>query len=296
MQKIVPHLWYDKEAEEAVRLYVDLFDNAKLTYSTIVPDTPSGDAQSVVFTLSGQDFMAISAGPFFKFNPSISLMVRCESQKEVKDKWDVLSLKGEVLMPLGEYPFNPYYGWVQDRYGLSWQLMLGDETGTTQKITPNLLFSGSANGKAEEAINFYVEVFEDSKAGFISRYKQGEAQSEKARINYADFTLRGMNFSAMDNGYDVDYTFSEAFSLIVYCKDQTEIDFYWYKLSAVPQAEQCGWLKDKFGVSWQIIPYELDEMMMDASQEKVKRVTKAFLEMKKLDLQALRNAFAGTVG
>ncbi len=293
MQKIVPHLWYDKEAKEAALFYIGLFDGSKVLNTTVLENTPSGDAEMLSFELAGQQFMAISAGPYFKFNPSISLMVACYSVEEVNTKWKALIDGGTELMPLGEYPFSKWYGWVQDRYGLSWQLMLTDNGEAARKITPNFLFSKDACGKAEEAVKYYTEVFEDSAIGLISRYGEGEAASPKAKVNYAAFKLGGMDFSAMDNGFDVDFTFNEAFSLVVNCKDQKEIDYFWDKLSAVPEAEQCGWVQDKFGVSWQIVPEDMDAVLFNGSKEEIRRVTEAFLKMKKFDLEALERARLG---
>jgi predicted 3-demethylubiquinone-9 3-methyltransferase (glyoxalase superfamily) len=153
MQKITPHLWFDKEAIEAADFYVSLFPNSKVTNVTALHDTPSGDVNVVSFELSGQPFMAISAGPLFKFNPSVSFIVNCDTQEE--------------------------------------------------------------------------------------------------------------------------------------------IDYYWGKLSAVPEAEQCGWLKDKYGVSWQIVPTEMNEMMKNGSREQIDRVTQAFLPMKKFDIAKLKEAYEG---
>jgi predicted 3-demethylubiquinone-9 3-methyltransferase (glyoxalase superfamily) len=293
MQKIIPHLWFDKEAKEAAMFYTSLFDQSKLLSETVIGDTPSGDTEIINFELAGQQFAAISAGPYFTFNPSISLMVACNSTEEVNTKWKALSEGGTELMPLGEYPFSKWYGWIQDRYGLSWQLMLVDSGQAVQKITPNLLFSNDACGKAEEAVKYYVEVFENSEPGMISRYGNDEAQSSKAQVNYAAFKLCGVDFSAMDNAFDVDFTFNEAFSLIVNCNDQKEIDYYWDKLSAVPEAEQCGWVKDQFGVSWQIVPSNMDEILLSGTKEEIQRVTEAFLKMKKFDLKSLEQARLG---
>jgi predicted 3-demethylubiquinone-9 3-methyltransferase (glyoxalase superfamily) len=293
MQKIVSHLWYDKEAKEAALFYMSLFDQSNLINATVLENTPSGDAEVVNFELAGQSFSAISAGPFFKFNPSISLMVACTTVEEVNTKWKALSEGGMELMPLGEYPFSKWYGWTQDRYGLSWQLMLVEEAQGVQKITPNLLFSNIACGKAEEAIKYYTEVFEDSEITMVSKYADGEAMTSKAKVNYAAFKLSGIAFSAMDNAFDVDYNFNEAFSIMVNCKDQEEIDYFWDKLSAVPEAEQCGWLKDKFGVSWQIVPSNLNDLLSHGSKDEIQRVTEAFLKMKKFDLEALERARLG---
>ena len=293
MQKIIPHLWYDKEAKEAALFYISLFDQSKLSNVTVLENTPSGNTEIVNFELAGQQFQAISAGPYFRFNQSISLMVACDSIEEVNTKWEALVKGGSELMPLGEYPFSKRYGWVQDRYGLTWQLILLDSGQAVQKITPNLLFSNDACGRAEEAMKYYTEVFGDSEVVMINRYEAGEAQSAKAKVIYGTFKLCGVDFSAMDNAFDVDFSFNEAFSLIVNCKDQKEIDYFWDKLSAVPEAEQCGWVKDKFGVSWQIVPENMDDILFHGSREEVQRVTEAFLKMKKFDLAALEKARLG---
>jgi predicted 3-demethylubiquinone-9 3-methyltransferase (glyoxalase superfamily) len=153
MKKITPHLWFDTEAKEAVDFYVSVFPNSKITQSKIIRDTPSGDCDIVSFELNDQPFMAISAGPLFKFNESISFIIPCESQEE--------------------------------------------------------------------------------------------------------------------------------------------IDYYWEKLSAVPESEQCGWLKDKYGVSWQVVPIAMDEMMKQGTPDQIDRVTQAFLKMKKFDIKKLEEAFNG---
>lgn len=153
MQKIIPHLWFDKEAKEAANFYVSIFPNSKINSIKTLHNTPSGDADVVSFELNGQPFMAISAGPYFKFNEAISFMVNCEDQKE--------------------------------------------------------------------------------------------------------------------------------------------IDYYWEKLSAVPESEQCGWLKDKYGVSWQIAPEAMQKMMEKGTAEQIDRVTQAFLPMKKFNIEALEKAYKG---
>jgi predicted 3-demethylubiquinone-9 3-methyltransferase (glyoxalase superfamily) len=133
---IVPHLWFDRQAKEAALFYTGIFENSRLIGATVLEDTPSGDAESVHFELAGQPFEAISAGPEFQLNPSISLMVACATPEEVDAKWHALADGGVALMELGEYPFSRRYGWIQDRYGLSWQLMLVDDV-PEQKITPS---------------------------------------------------------------------------------------------------------------------------------------------------------------
>jgi predicted 3-demethylubiquinone-9 3-methyltransferase (glyoxalase superfamily) len=154
MKPITPHLWFDKEAKQAAEFYVSIFPNSEITHASTIKNTPSGDCDVVSFKLNGQPFMAISAGPLFKFNESISFVIPCESQQE--------------------------------------------------------------------------------------------------------------------------------------------IDYYWEKLSADPQAGQCGWLKDKYGLSWQVTPTALGELMSRGDPARTARVTQAFLKMKKFDIAALKRAYEGT--
>ena len=293
MKQIVPHLWFDKEAKEAAEFYTRLFPDSRINSSHILQDTPSGDAETVDFTLAGQPFEAISAGPVFQFNPSISLMVACRTAEEVDTLYHALSDGGVDLMPLGEYPFSHRYSWVQDRYGLSWQLMLVEGEPPAQKIAPHLLFAGAAKGKAAQAVAFYREVFGDTGAGTPPSDAAPKADANDPAAAVLHFTLLGQRFSAMDHGFDDNLPFTEAFSLIVYCDTQKEIDDYWSKLSHVPEAEACGWLKDAFGVSWQIVPRQLGEMMATGTDEQIQRVVSAFLPMKKFTIATLEKAFAG---
>lgn len=292
MQKIVTHLWYDKEAKEAANFYTSLFDNSKITSVSTITGTPSGDCDIVNFTLAGQDFMAISAGPYFKFNPSISLSVVCESEDEIKTLWDKLNEGGKVLMEYNTYPWADKYGWVADKYGLTWQLSWKEGNKANQKITPSLMFTQDLSGKAKEAMQFYTSIFPDSKIENEMLYGKDDGDTE-GFVKHATFVLAGQYFSAMDSSGPHEFKFNEAVSLIVHCKDQEEIDYYWEKLSAVPESEQCGWLKDTFGVSWQIVPVEMNEMMQTKDKEKLDRVTKAFLQMKKFDIAELKRAYNG---
>lgn len=293
MQRIVPHLWFDKEAMEAAVFYTGLFERSGVKGSTIIEDTPSGNAEIVSFTLAGLDFEAISAGPYFKFNPSINLIAKSGSKREIKRLWEELTKEGAELMPLDEYPFCELYAWVEDRYGLTWQLMYIKDLAEKHSIIPGMLFSDEACGMAEEAINFYLEVFGNSSLNFISKYNSEEAPDPRAKVNYSEFTLDGFEMVAMDNAMGADFNFNEAFSLIIKCKDQRELDYYWDRLSADPEAEQCGWIKDKFGVSWQIVPENMEELLFGGTPEEKRRVTQAFLQMKKFDIHELEKARLG---
>ncbi|MBW3663363.1 MAG: VOC family protein [Actinobacteria bacterium] len=294
MPQLTPHLWFDNQAVEAAEFYVDTFPDSKITDVTVLHDTPSGDAESVSFELFGQPFMAISAGPLFTFNPSISFLVACHSIEEVDAFWDRLAEGGTPLMELGSYPFSDRYGWVEDRYGLSWQVMYDAAGQAGRRITPTLMFTGDVSGKAEEAITFYASLFPDSEVGDIARYGDDEEPDAEGTVKFAGFTLNGQSFAAMDSARVDDAGFNEAISIMVGCEDQDEVDRYWDSLSAVPESEQCGWLKDRYGLSWQIVPDVMGEMLTSGSEEQTRRVTEAFLPMKKLDIATLQRAYDGT--
>jgi len=303
MQKIKPHLWFDKEAKEAAKFYCDVFPESKVQHVSVIKNTPSGDCDLVSFSLWGKEFMAISAGPEFKFNTSISFMVNFdplffngskeEAIKMLDKIWNNLSDGGKPLMPLDKYPFSERYGWVQDKYGVSWQLILTDPKGEQRPtIMPSLMFVNDNAGHAEEAIHHYLGIFRDSKIGEVHRYGDNQSPDKSGTVMFADFKLEGEWFAAMDSARDHQFNFNEAISLLVECDSQSEIDHYW-QLSADPTAEQCGWVKDKFGLSWQINSSKLDEMLADRDPARVARVTQAFLRMKKFDVAELEEAYAG---
>ena len=196
-------------------------------------------------------------------------------------------------MPLSSYPFSERYGWLQDRYGLSWQVMFMGDRPVKQRIIPTLMFVGQLAGKTEEAIQFYTSVFHNSGVGHILRYGKDDQPDKEGTVKHAGFSLEGIEFAAMDSAHNHQFTFNEAISLEVRCENQEEIDYYWSKLSANPKDEQCGWLKDKYTVSWQVVPTILKKMLQDSDPKKVARVTEAFLKMKKFDIAALNRAYEG---
>jgi predicted 3-demethylubiquinone-9 3-methyltransferase (glyoxalase superfamily) len=301
MRTVTPHLWFDKEAKDAAKLYTSLIPNSKITSINTLHDTPSGDCDAVSFELSGQPFMAISAGPLFKFNPSVSFQLKCNTKAETDTIFEKLAEGGKVLMPLGSYPFSDRYGWLEDKYGLSWQVILTGEREMKQRIIPVLLFVGRVCGRTEEAANFYAEIFKNSPAGaqwsvnanILARYGRSEEPDREGTVRYASFTLCGQEFGAMDSAREHNFAFNEAISFIVLCDTQEEIDYFWERLSADPHAGQCGWLKDKYGLSWQITPSIMNEMLVGTDKDRTARVTKAFLKMKKFDIGALKRAYEG---
>lgn len=304
MQKIVPHLWFDKEAAEAAEFYASVFPDSRVTSITTMENTPSGDADMVIFELWNQKFMAISAGPLFKPNPSISFMVNFDplffdgSKEAAREKldsvWNQLSEGGNALMPIDKYPFSERYGWIQDKYGISWQLILTNPEGEPRPpIITSFLFVGDQCGKAEEALNFYCAVFKNSKLGSIHRYPEGHDPDKPGTVMFSDFKLEDSWFTAMDSAHKHNFNFNEAISIVINCEDQEEIDYFWQKLSAVRESEQCGWLKDRFGVSWQVSPIVLEEMMVNGTREEVDRLVQAFLPMKKIEIAPLLAAVEG---
>ncbi len=190
-------------------------------------------------------------------------------------------------MPYDKYEWSKKYGWLQDKFGVSWQLTLGKIEDVGQKFTPSLMFTGKQAGKAEKAIKYYTSVFGDSSVVAINRYTADDPDTE-GTIKHAQFKINNQVFMCMDSSLPHQFGFNEAVSLVVECDTQNEIDYFWEKLSAVPEAEQCGWLKDQFGVSWQIVPSVLKKLMSDPARSE--RVVQAFMKMKKFDIEALENA------
>jgi len=292
MQEITPFLWFDNNAEDGANFYVSLFGNSKVMHITRYGEAgpaPKGTVMTVKFQLEGQEFTALNGGPHFKFTPAVSFYVACETPQEIDELWRKLSEGGTILMELDKYPFSEKFGWVADRFGLSWQLNLAS---FPQRITPCLMFVGEQSGKAEEAMKSYVSLFKNSSIDRVERYTPGERGVE-GTVKHGVFSLEGQKFIAMDGGTDHPFTFTEAQSFVVNCKTQEEVDEFWEKLSEGGQESQCGWLKDKYGLSWQIVPTVLIEMLQDKDPEKAKRVMQAMLQMSKIDIPALQHAYDG---
>ena len=298
MQKITPFLWYDRQAEDAAKFYISVFKNSKIGSVTKYNEASanasgkqSGSVMTASFEIDGYSFTAINGGPVFKINPSISFFYYSKEEKEIDNLWKKLSDGGKSLMGLNKYDWSKKYGWVEDKFGLSWQLMLV-ENDIEQKIIPSLLFTGKVFGRANEAINYYTSIFKNAKVGNLYKYGTEALPDNPDALMYSDFTLEGNKFSAMDGAGEHDFQFNEAISFVVNCEDQKELDHFWDKLSegGDPKAQMCGWLKDKYGVSWQIVPSVLFKLMSHPDTARANRVTQAMLKMKKLDIAVLENA------
>lgn len=294
MQRVVPNFWFDHNAEEAVNFYLTVFKDSKILATMNYPKTAedgladfqkdfAGKVLTMEFEISGFRFTAINADSTFSPTPSTSFFYSCDTKEEADELWGKLIDGGKGLMELGEYPFSKYYGWVQDKFGYSWQLMLNNPEGDRRpKIVPSLLFTKENDGKAEEAMKFYASVFKDSEISTNLNHYTAEVPGMEGKISYADFKILGEWIAIMDGGQNHDFKFTPAVSLMVLCRDQEEIDNYWNALSANPEFEQCGWLQDKFGVNWQITPENMDELI------KKPGAYKKMMSMKKLDIAELQ--------
>ncbi|MBN1604522.1 MAG: VOC family protein [Chitinispirillaceae bacterium] len=274
MQKIVPNLWYNGNAKEAVDFYVSVFPDAKVIATSYYPKSKeegladfqlnmAGRVLSIDFEIMWFRFVAINAGPEFTPNPSISFFITLDSKEEIDALWGKLSGGGNPLMTPGKYPFSEYYGWVQDKYNVSWQLILNNPTGDWRpKVIPSLLFTQDKNGKAEAAVTFYTFVFKNAKNGLLVRRTEDDPVAKAGTLMFGDFAIENTWIAAIDGGQGHEFTFNEGVSLLIACKGQDEIDYYWEKLTEDGGEESiCGWLKDKYGVSWQVAPANMEELM-----------------------------------
>lgn len=282
-QKITPFLWFDHQAEEAANFYCSVFNNSKIEHIA-----RNGDHVMVAgFSLDGQKFSALNGGPMFRFDPSVSFFVVCETEAETESIWEKLIEGGVVMMPLDWYNWSEKYGFLKDRYGLCWQISLEKNGAAGDKFRPTLLFSGPQKGRGEAAVQFYTSLFEDSSIEDISFYEEGDP-GPIGTVKHAQFQLAGQTFKIMDNPTDQAFTFNEALSFVVNCSDQAEVDFFWNKLTADGGAEsRCGWLKDKFGLSWQIIPEALPRLLSDPDPVVAQKAMAAMLQMNKIEIDKL---------
>ena len=282
---IHPYLWYDGNAKTAAEFYCSLFPNSKIT-----TDTPL----VVNFNLDGQKFMGLNGGPTFKPNPSISFFVISESNDEINELYKQLSEGGMVMMPLDKYDWSEQYAFIQDRFGLSWQIMKGKYSDVNQKITPCFLFTDERFGKAEESVKFYTGIFPGSSVSGILLYQENEGAQVKGKVKHSQYIIDDKVFMAMDGAGEHKFGFNEAVSFVVECSNQEEVDYYWDKLTADGgQESMCAWLKDKFGVSWQIVPAKLGELIGSPDKEKAGRAMQAMLKMKKIIITDLQKAYDG---
>ncbi|BAU96333.1 3-demethylubiquinone-9 3-methyltransferase [Corynebacterium suranareeae] len=298
MQKIIPNIWCQGTADQAADFYLNAFSDfpggVEVLSTVTYPETGLFDFQepfagktlTVDLAIAGFRIILINAGEEFTPNASISLMMNFDAvrdphaRKHLDVVWERLLDGGTALMPVDKYPFSEYYGWVQDKYGVSWQLMLSSsESEPGPSVIPMLLFGGAAQNKAAEAQEYYVDVFPHSRLGDRAVYGQPTGPATAEALMFSQFQLDGQWIFAMDSGVDQDFSFNEGVSLMYESHGQEELDAMWDALSADPTAEACGWLKDKFGVSWQIVPDNMEELMASPG------AFEKLLSMKKIEIE-----------
>lgn len=291
MKAIAPHLWFNTDAEEAVRLYTSAFSDSTIKATTRYNETaskqsglPEGSVMTMSFQLAGQDFLALNGGPYYKFSPAVSFFVSCDDEAEVDAIWDRLTDGGVALMPRSAYPFSKYFGWLQDKFGVSWQL---NAVPRSQKIAPALMFVGDQHGNADPAMKFYVSLFPNSDVVSSERYGPGD-HGVDGTIKQAVFRLNGQEFMAMDSHFPHQFGFTGAISLLVNCETQEEIDALWAGFSEGGHEEQCGWIRDRYGVYWQVTPAMMGTYM--SNPKTAGAVMRELLTMKKIDMARLQAA------
>lgn len=276
---IYPCLTVKGKIAEAADFYIKTFGEGKISQTSPFV---------IQIKLSEQTFMLLNDGPTSSPNPAISFMVISETGGETEQYWNKLIDGGNALMPLDSYDWSSKYGWLQDKYGISWQLYTGSRADTPQKFCPTLMFTGTGAGKASDAIHFYTKLFPASNIQGILKYEEKDGDNTNF-VKHAQFTINHFVVGAMDSSANHGFSFNDAISLVVECETQAEIDSYWEQLTLDGGEEvACGWLTDKYGVSWQIIPKVLSELMRDATRGP--RVMNALMQMKKLVIADLENA------
>ncbi len=299
VQLIRPCIWFDGKAEEAAAVYTGLFPESRIVEVSRYPEEgqeihgqPPGQAMVVEMELAGHRLSALNGGPAFKITPAISLFVQIGTEREVDALWEGLAADGSVLMPLDRYEWSDRYGWLVDRFGLTWQIALAPGRAAPD-IALSLLFTGAQHSSAEPALNFYTSVFPESRVEGILRH-DGSGGEVTGTVKHAQFSLHGQTFMVMESALDHQFGFTEAVSFIVQCRTQEEVDAYWSALLAGGGSESmCGWLKDRFGVSWQIVPEAVRRLMASSDKAAAGRTMRALLGMRKLEIAALEAAHAG---
>ena len=278
--RIHPAIWFDQNASEASLFYDSIFDDFKL-----IEEGPV----TITFEIEGMRFLCINGGPMFTPNPSISFYIECDSEYEIENKFRQLSQDGKVLMPLQKYDWTPRYAFIQDKFGVAWQLNLRNGQNDRPRITPSLLFVNNLNGKAAEAIKLYTSIFPEGKNLMSTQYGPSQGNQE-GYILFSDSVINDFPFIAMDGPGAHDFDFNEGVSLVAYTKDQKETDYLWDSLTANGGVEsQCGWLKDPFGVSWQIVPDRFMELV-GMGPDVFKRVMDAVMPMKRIVIADMEKA------
>lgn len=290
MQKITPFLRFDNNAEEAMEFYTSLFDDSKIInkrYHGEAGPWKKWSFMTGTMELAGFQFHLLNGWPMFQFSPAISFFVTCETEEQVDRLYTAFADGGIVMMELKEYDFSPKYARIQDKFWVSRQISLWK---ASQAIIPSFLFVGDQYLRTTEAVQYYTSLFKNSALEMTVPYEPSEGEKPGA-VKYTLFSLAWQKFSAMDSGYDHKFSFTPAISMFVNCSDQTEVDYLRDSLSNDGAIEQCGRLRDKFGISRQIIPTVLGTLLSDPNPVKTGNVMQAMMQMKKIDIAGLQEAY-----
>ncbi|NRE13522.1 VOC family protein [Enterococcus faecalis] len=285
MPKFSPCLWFDTQAEEAANFYTTIFEKGAILSKTNYVNEehqPQGTSlMTIEFTLANQKIIGLNGGPEFSFTPASSFFVECKTLSQTETLWKNLTADGQILMPFGEYPFSPLYGWVVDKFGVSWQVSF---SGKEQTIVPTFMFANEKYGEAAKALSEWLAIFGPGEIIEKVEYEDGN-------IAQALFTLQEQPFRVMDARDKHDFDFTMAFSIYIDCENQEEIDRLWQQVTAKGKEWPCGWMEDQFGVSWQTDNPELKRYLSDSNPARANEVTKKLYQMKKIDLNQLKEVY-----
>lgn len=294
--RIVPCIWLDDQAEAAAELYTSTI-GGEVSAVARYPESfdnpghkPRGSVMTIDLAVGGQRFTLLNGGPQLRPSPSISFFLAGDDAADVTRLHDALVEGGKTLMPLDAYPWSPRYAWVEDRFGVSWQIMLGERPTPTARVLPCLMFANAQHGRAEEAMTLYTRVFPDGRVVSIDRYGEGPAEG---KVVHGRFEICGQAMTAMDSHERHAFDFDDGLSLQVMCTDQAEVDHYWDALAEGGSHGPCGWLKDRFGVAWQVVPKQMAAWATHPDPVARDRAFQAMLTMQKLDVATLERALAG---
>lgn len=268
-------IWCNGNAKEMAKYYCAIFPDARFDTQNDVVST---------FRIGGSSLMTLNGGPQFKPNPSVSFYVTIENEEDLRYVWNGLSLDGKTMMPLDQYPWSPLYGWVQDQFGVSWQLTLGKISEVGKGVVPFLMFSDKQQGKAEEAITFYQSLMPPEKTPMIVRYEPGQVKID-ATVVHSRFYIGQNLFMAIDGGMPQPFNFDEGVSFVIHCNSQEEVDYYWDKITAKGKEGMCGWCSDEFGVAWQVVPVQLVQLLKNP--DVAPKVFPNLMKMQKIVIDAL---------
>lgn len=268
---ITPCLWFDGEGEEAARFYCSLFADARITAATPV---------AVDFEIAGQPFVCLNGGPQYQPNPSISFRYACANVTEQQNLKKALAADGKILAEQPEVSWPQDSVWVQDRWGVAWYLYVDASANKVQRTVPVLHFGGERRSQLDEALDLYACLFPNIRSA-----------DTDGGLRNALLERQGHQCLLMEQPDSRGFAFDEGVSLTVYCDSQEEIDTYWRALSAGGREQMCGWLRDRFGLAWQILPSILPELLSDT--DTAQQAGEALMEMKKINIEQLIRAGRG---